>query len=325
MSNIIKAVLALAIAALASPAFAVATWEHFNADPAYQSREAAIADAPRVLRQVGYPEPVIALLVEAMKSPGVEAHVTNGMRFDFMRSGKSSLWRNVLVKFKKPPLEGNMEFAAPSEEWTVDWNGAKWTAGIPKVCNNIYGRRPATTPTAAPPRKEPPPAALPPVPGATARCPSGWWVHVNSWDFRDLPPGLRQEAIDLIAAAEARISGNATILAAYVADDVSGKLGRRLRLEVKKRAPIDSEVQVNLRDPKSGAVVQNLPNSKTILGEGDIPLTEAQYAMIVEVIFPFENVRSPTVSGGAHRLWSRPEERPNTCFTNVHSLGTFAR
>lgn len=157
MKKFITVILALAIAALASSAFATATWEHFNADPAYPSREAAIADAPRVMRQAGYPEPVISLLTEAMKKPGVRTHVTNGMRLDFMRSGKSALWRNVEVKFKKPPREASMEYSAPAEEWTVEWNGTAWTTGVPDVCNNTYGKRVFVPPQQppAPPAKAP--------------------------------------------------------------------------------------------------------------------------------------------------------------------------
>lgn len=190
--RIIVAVLALAIAALATTsAYAEAIWEHFNADPAYQSREAAIADAPRVLRQVGYPEPVILLLTEAMKKPGVEAHVTNGRKLDFMRSGKSALWRNVLVKFKKPPREESMEYSAPSEEWTVELNGTKWMVGIPKVCNNLYGERLAITP-----KKEALPAkprALSPPNRTIASCPAINYLKVNVWppDAFKLP-GVRQ-------------------------------------------------------------------------------------------------------------------------------------
>ena len=166
MSKIITVMLVLAMALASSPVFAVATWEHFGADPAYQSREAAIADASRVLRQAGYPELVIALLTEAMKKPGVETHVTNGMKLDFMRSGPSALWRNVVVKFEKPPRQDSMEYSAPSEEWTIEANGTKWTVGIPKVCNNLYGKRPST-PELAPPRKEPPSTALSKAPPLT--------------------------------------------------------------------------------------------------------------------------------------------------------------
>src|SRR3989344_760061 len=122
MNKIIAVPLELAMALAANVASATATWEHFNADPAYSSREAAIADAPRVMRQAGYPEPVVSLLTEAIKKPGLRTHVTNGMKLDFMRSGKSALWRNVEVKFRKPPREASMEYSAPSEEWTANLN-----------------------------------------------------------------------------------------------------------------------------------------------------------------------------------------------------------
>ena len=189
MSKIFVAVLALALAALTNSAGA-ATWEHFNADPAYPSHEAAIADASRVMRQARYPEPVIRLLTEAMKKPGVRTHVTNDMKLDFMRSGKSALWRNVEVKFKKPPREASMEYSAPSEEWTADWNGTTWTVGIPDVCNNTYGKRGPRTHDVSTPTVSQPPAQVPvpqvpaPVPQPAAPVASQYGLQVNYMDDR---------------------------------------------------------------------------------------------------------------------------------------------
>ncbi len=164
---------------------AVATWEHFGADKAYTSREAAIADAPKVLKRVGYPEPVIALLTEAMKNPGTGTYVTNGMKFDFMRSGKDALWRNVLVKFTKPPIKERMEYSAPAEEWSVDWNEKKWTVVLPAVCFNLLGK-----PTSVPPQKEvPPKKEIPPSVAYSpskpiGACPDVYLLKVNVWDNR---------------------------------------------------------------------------------------------------------------------------------------------
>lgn len=145
MARIILAGLALVVVligvGLMAPKASAATWRHFGADKAYTSREAAIADVPRVLRQAGYPERAITLLTEAMKHPGVRTHVTNDMKLDFMRSGKSALWRDVLVQFDKPPVKERMEYSAPTEEWSVDVDGVTWTVGIPDVCNNTYGKR----------------------------------------------------------------------------------------------------------------------------------------------------------------------------------------
>ncbi len=147
--RVLIALVALLSFGAASDAQAAATWRHFGADRAYATRAAAIADAPRVLRQAGYPEEVIALLKKAVGKPGVRTYVTNGMKLDFMRSGKRALWRNVLVKFDKPPLAERMEYSAPAEEWSVDWEGTTWTLGIPEVCNNLYGRSTRSVPAPA--------------------------------------------------------------------------------------------------------------------------------------------------------------------------------
>ena len=116
-------------------------WRNFGADKAYPTRAAAIADAPRVLRELGYPEQVIALLTEKMKRPGEFRGIVNGDMFEWMRSGPREIWRNdVLVNFQRPPTAG-MGFYAESEEWSVEYQGVTWVTGIPKVCNNLYGYR----------------------------------------------------------------------------------------------------------------------------------------------------------------------------------------
>ena len=116
-------------------------WKHFGADPAYKSRELAIADAPRVLKQAGYPAPVVELLVEAMKKPGKETRIVNGETLDFMRSGPKELWVNVKVAFVTPPVSDQMEYAAPAEEWSVEYRGTTWTVLLPRVCNNLAGKK----------------------------------------------------------------------------------------------------------------------------------------------------------------------------------------
>lgn len=126
---------------MASEANAHATWKHFGADKAYATREEAVADTPRVLREAGWPETVIKLMAQKMKSPGTPAHVDNGQTLDFMRSGAKAIWRNVLVDFDKPPVTDKMDYSAPSEEWSVVWGGTTWTVGIPEICRNVYGRR----------------------------------------------------------------------------------------------------------------------------------------------------------------------------------------
>lgn len=199
-----------------------AVWRHFGADRAYTSRAAAIADAPRVLRQAGYPEPVVALLTEAMQTPGTATHVVNGMKLDFMRSGASSLWRNVTVAFEKPPLAESMEYAAPSEEWSVEFGGTTWTVGIPKVCNNIYGKKTAVRVVAAPPVPAP-------KPYVTSECPQGWTYRtlIYSLSSPKMTDGLRADVIKQIDAARKRISDGSS-LDLYLTDALSRTLGSRL-------------------------------------------------------------------------------------------------
>jgi hypothetical protein len=320
MKTIVAIMLALAMA-LATNSFAVATWENFGADPAYKSREAAIADAPRVLRQAGYPEQAISLLSEAMKGPGVRTHVTNGMKLDFMRSGKSALWRNVLVKFKKPPRETSMEYSAPSEEWTVEWDGKKWTVGIPDVCNNIYGKRPVRhVPVATP---------APRTVTTTRGCPNGIILYANIWSreaIASVSEDLAAGADALITIASKRDSKNASIREAYSVDDVSRTLGDEIIAKVGVRAPVDSSITAQVIDPTSLRVVEDLGSFKFVEGIAAIPLTPDQRKMIIQTIWPAWVV-SPTKSGGKARLWLLPEEwmngRGNGRFCSKQENGIF--
>ena len=255
MKNLIVVLLALIGALATTSAQAEATWRHFGADKAYESREAAITDAPQVLKQVGYPEPVIALLTEAMKQPGKEVHVTNGMKLDFMRSGKTALWRNVLVRFDQPPVKERMEYSAPAEEWSVDWNRETWTVGIPQVCENLYGKRSASLP----PIPSASPTALPSASVfVTNACPSGYTLIANAWSLASLPSELRKEAGELIDAANARNSKEATALAAYQPPDVSRTLGKQLRESGIPHAQVSNDVRVRYLDQTTGQIVQEL-------------------------------------------------------------------
>ncbi len=139
MRKLIVLLAALCFFGMAQQASATAVWRHFGVDKAYVTKAEAIADAPRAMRRAGWPEPVIHALVAEMKHSGTRAHVVNGEHLDFMRSGKTAEWRNVLVKFDKPPIAESMEYDAPSEEWHTTWHGVVWTVGIPDVCRNTYG------------------------------------------------------------------------------------------------------------------------------------------------------------------------------------------
>ncbi len=308
MNKIIAAaVLALAIASLAASAHAEFKWKHPGAAPYATSREEAMKTRESAFLKLGFPTEVVARLMEATKKPGEKVKLAMGDRLTTILSKGGIVHQDVVIAWEAP-IRGT-ELVAPAEKWQATWEGKIYTATLFDVCYNwssIIAPAPA-------PKSVSTPVAV------TSACPSGWSVHVNEWFLSSLQLELRKEAEALIKAAESRDSQNARNLQAYVADDVSGKLGRRFRLEVRDRAPIDGEVVANLRDPKSGVLMQNLGSFQIVAGEGDIPLTEAQYAMIVEVVFP-KDFKSPTVSGGARRLWSRPEERPSTCSTHVHAL-----
>ncbi len=305
MRKIIATLLALVLTALAtnSAQAAVATWEHFGADKAYTSREAAIVDAPKVLKRVGYPEPVIALLTEAMKNPGTGTYVTNGMKFDFMRSGKDALWRNVLVKFTKPPIKERMEYSAPAEEWSVDWNEKKWTVVLPAVCFNLLGK-----PTSVSPVVLAPPAKALTKPVVTATCPKGIVVFANAWTMEAIckaSPELCVKVKAAIAAAAGRDSENASNINAYKADDVSGSLGDEIIRAVGVRAPVGVDITAQLLDPVTLKQVDDLGSFRLIDGIASIHLKEIPRDTIVQTIWP-NFFSSPTMSGGARRIWVLP-------------------
>lgn len=123
-------------------------WVNYGADKAYTSRAAAIADAPRVHRQAGLPEPVVALFQEAMKHPGKRVIISNGMKLDYMRTGPTGLWRDVVVAFKQ--TIARMLITAPAEEWSVTYNGVTYSTGIPDICYNLYGMHVQAPPAPAP-------------------------------------------------------------------------------------------------------------------------------------------------------------------------------
>lgn len=329
MNKFIVAMLALATAALASPVFAVATWEHFNADPAYQSREAAITDAPRVLRQVGYPEPVVLLLIEAMKKPGTRTHVTNGMKFDFMRSGKSALWRNVVVKFEKPPRQDSMEYSAPAEEWTVDQDGALWTAGIPDVCNNLYGKRPVASSISTPSgRKTPPPQpAVPVARGPVLGCPNIWVLEVANWENKAFYlPGVEQThakekfGVKFVGRAHVSRTHGPQFRAAYDKGDI-------VHSKVSSNFRVSLIMTPEARNGDTTITEEKFYKDIVVVGSREVEFTRAdldKWDAIRVVAAVGEEVRSPPrfAETGFHEMrffrdeWANPVQRP--CFKTEH-------
>jgi hypothetical protein len=141
--TMIRWLIALALlfgVALGQPAFAKdSRWQHYGADHAYVDKAAAKADAANVFRRAGWPPEAITAMVEKMKTKSVRIELRNGDRLDFMRSGASALWRNVLVDFIPPPGKG-VSVVVAADSWTVTVNGVTYEAILPDVCNNLAGR-----------------------------------------------------------------------------------------------------------------------------------------------------------------------------------------
>ena len=78
-------------------------------------------------------------MVREMEKPGELVHIVNGDLLDFMRSGRTELWTNVLVAFENHPTPG-MEHAAPALYWMVQTEDGTFEVWLPKVCNNLAGR-----------------------------------------------------------------------------------------------------------------------------------------------------------------------------------------
>src|SRR3989344_4138291 len=166
-------------------------------------------------------------------------------------------------------------------------------------------------------------APLPPKPTVTTTitvaCPDGFALVANAWSLSAMPDGLRKKAEELVGSAKGRDTSNATNPEAYKPDAVSRTIGGQLRREVKTRAAVDTHVVIQLRDPKTTAVVKELGTIRLVAGTGTISISDEQRAMIVETIWP-TNFMSPIASGAARRLWLFPEEWRNWCSMNVHGL-----
>ncbi|MFZ3043867.1 MAG: hypothetical protein WA058_02030 [Minisyncoccia bacterium] len=171
----------------------------------------------------------------------------------------------------------------------------------------------------APPPITPAPPPKPAVPVATGACPNGFTLVANAWDLKSLPDDIRKNAEGLIAAAESRDSQNATNAEAYKPDAVSRTLGGQLRREVKIRAPLTADIRVQLRDPQTLKVVEELGLLHLVDGIGSIQLTYGQHLKIVETLWPGKFI-SPVVSGAARRIWLFRYEWGNWCEMNVHGI-----
>lgn len=308
MSKFIAVTLALAFATLANSAHAEFRWERFGADPYAASRNEAMQTRESAFRAMDLPESVITELLRVTEKPGEKVRITMGNRFSAQVSKGGVVHRNVVVAWSLP-VRG-MEYAAPAEKWQVSWEGKTFTVILPEICFNWSANVP------------PPPLQKPAV-AATVTCTKEFFtLYAHVWSCKALPGELCKKAEEFIKAAEDRDTKNATDASAYKPHDVSRSMYADLVLE--PTAPVDIKVRVQILDPQTLEVREDLGEIDVVAGVGSVSLTEAQRAQIVQTIWP-ENFRSPTISGGKRRLWLFDEEwkRPgggNWCIKHVSGL-----
>ncbi len=329
------AVLALAVSA-ARVAVAAETphiWNRWGIAPYASSFAEACRKAPEAIDGfTAMPQPVreqFKKLLGADCSGGAEVWLTPHQKLDAMWSGgsKPHVMQNVAVgelpvaksPDGRPYRKGAVAESAKAHEWTFTYEGVQYALDAPDVCFN-WAYRTVGVPPAAPEASALP---LPQKTFVTNACPSGYTLIANAWSLASLPGGffggLRGEAEKLIAAANARNSEEATLLTPYEAPDVSRTLGKRLREEVKTRAPITDDIRIRYLDQKTGEVVQELGAVKLVRGVGIFHFPSDPRKYIVETLWPADFL-SPAFSGGERRLRLFPAEWGKFCAMNEHGV-----
>lgn len=140
MKKIAIVVLAL-IATLATSAQAEWKWQEFGADPYAKTRAEAMKSRESAFHKLGFPQPVIKLFMKETEEPGQKIRLTVGDKLSSMLShGGTNVRKDVVVAFGSP-VKG-MEYAAPAEEWQVQWEGRTFTVILPEVCYNWSAKIP---------------------------------------------------------------------------------------------------------------------------------------------------------------------------------------
>ncbi len=297
----IVAMLALAIAVLANSAHAEFKWQHFGADPYATSRAEAMKTRESAFTKLGFPKPVVDLLVKATEQPGQKTRIFVGDRFSAMISKRSVVHQDVVVAFGSPTR--GMEYAAPAERWQVVWEDKTYVVVLPDVCNNWSS---IITPNPTP------------TPVASGSCPNERTFMTRSYPQKNIPADLWARAEVLITAAANRDSSaarrpieldgkNTRSADAYKTDAVSRTLGP----ELYKLPPAgDSVVFIRLLDPVMLTVAEDLGTIRLASGVAIKALSATQRAYIVETIWPAD-YKSPAVSDEFRRIWLFPEEWKN--------------
>jgi len=342
MRKIVVAVLVLAIAALANVAQAAETapsafkslqpFERFakgaGEGVAYEYKARTKAQFVTLLRDKKLAQKEMRVTCDVLVRQMVEAHP--GLPFEGCEGAAAAIEHDD--SFAVVPCRDEM---FQKEHWLAVTNedGSAWGVWHRKCLKNeqvlvyknqtLISLRCLNVAIAIPSVPIPPAVLVPPskpiIPIVTGACPNGYTLVANAWELKSLPDGIRKNAERLIAAAESRDSRNATNAEAYKPDDVSRTLGGQLRREVKIRAPLNADIRVQLRDPQTLKVVEELGTLHLVDGIGSIQLTYEQHLLLVEMLWP-GRFRSPVVSGAARRLWLFPYEWKDWCEMNVHGI-----
>jgi hypothetical protein len=238
------------------------------------------------------------------------AYITPDMVLPEMASGpdrvhrSQHIMRNVRVARIVEAL--GVVLAAETRTWSVKSDdGTIYDIGDPFKCGNLAVIR-IVRPTVSMPVVTTTPAV--PVSDISAVCSTGFTLFAHARSLRKLPNGLRERAISLIKVAEGRDTKFATNPTAYLGDDVSRSL--YAAFSSLPNDQIDAVIGVQLLDPSTLKVVEDLGTSQITGGIGEIKLMRNQLMYAIQVVWP-DNFESPPVSGYLRRLIVMPSEWDN--------------
>lgn len=149
MKKILLALLAFLAISVGSQASAQTVWRDWGEAPFASSKEEAVRRLPDALRLLNVPEPVRALLEDAVRTTpnGVRTHIVPGDRFVAMMSRGDRVLSDVVVAevpVTLPHGRTGAVQAANASMWEVTYEGQIYTLVLPDVCFNWSWRsRPA--------------------------------------------------------------------------------------------------------------------------------------------------------------------------------------
>lgn len=287
-----------AVLGIQQPAHASFYWKQYGADPAFASRDAAMAARPEAFRALGLSNACIAASYAAMSVLGKVERLNPEDRLAAMMSSGFVVHRDVIVDFV-PPAHG-IENSAVVETWSFSCDGRTYKIGLPEVCDNWVLYYPVPQPIVPPSQ-------------AAGECSAGYSITLHVWSIRALPTDFQEEAIRLITAAASRNLD-------YHGPAFSRTLGYRLRTTPGiQHAPVNASIEVDLLDPATRSVVRRLGRMSVFAGIGTLQLPVDPRHYIVELLFPDWFV-SPVPSNGVRRLDDLPDEWPSgECVQNMHA------